>query len=93
LECTNFENFKNEWCINVNASADGKKLRTYKLLKNEFGTEKCVELFMPKKYRSVLCKFRCGVAPIRIETISQVLCIVKARSVVKLALQDSAVVF
>ena len=68
LECTNFENFKNEWCINVNASADGKKLRTYKLLKNEFGTEKCVELFMPKNYRSALCKFRCGVAPIRIET-------------------------
>ena len=36
--------------------------------KNEFGTEKYVELFMPKKYRSALCKFRCGVAPIRIET-------------------------
>jgi hypothetical protein len=30
LECNNFENFKNEWCINVNALADGKKLRTYK---------------------------------------------------------------
>jgi hypothetical protein len=68
LECTNFENFKNEWCINVNALADGKKVRTYKLFKNEFGTEKCVELFMPKNYRSALCKFRCGVAPIRIET-------------------------
>ena len=68
LECNNFENLKNEWCINVNALADGKKLRTYKLLKNEFGTEKYVELFMPKKYRSALCKFRCGVAPIRIET-------------------------
>lgn len=36
LECNNFENFKNEWCINVNALADGKKLRTYKLFKNEF---------------------------------------------------------
>ena len=34
LECNNFENFKNEWCINVNALADGKKLRTYKFLKN-----------------------------------------------------------
>ena len=34
LECNNFENFKNEWCINVNALADGKKLRTYKLFKN-----------------------------------------------------------
>jgi hypothetical protein len=44
LECNNFEN--------VNALADGKKLRTYKLLKNEFGTVKYVELFMPKKYRS-----------------------------------------
>jgi hypothetical protein len=60
LECNNFEN--------VNALADGKKLRTYKLLKNEFGTVKYVELFMPKKYRSALCKFRCGVATIRIET-------------------------
>jgi hypothetical protein len=68
LECNNFENFKNEWCINVNALADGKKLRTCKLFKNEFGTEKYVELFMPIKYRSALCKFRCGVAPIRIET-------------------------
>ena len=43
-------------------------LRTYKLFKNEFGTEKYVELFMPKTYRSALCKFRCGVSPIRIET-------------------------
>ena len=33
LECTNFENFKNEWCINVNALADGKKLRTLNCLK------------------------------------------------------------
>ena len=38
------------------------------MFKIEFGTEKYVELFMPKKYRSALCKFRCGVAPIRIET-------------------------
>ena len=35
---------------------------------NEFGTVNYVELFMPKKYRSALCKFRCGVATIRIET-------------------------
>jgi hypothetical protein len=68
LECNNLENFRHEWCINVNALADGKKLRTYKLFKNEFGTEKYVELFMPKTYRSALCKFRCGVAPIRIDT-------------------------
>jgi hypothetical protein len=33
LECNNFENFKNEWCINVNALADGKKLRTLNCLK------------------------------------------------------------
>ena len=38
------------------------------MFKNELGTEKYVELFMPKKYRSALCKFRYGVAPIRIET-------------------------
>jgi hypothetical protein len=38
------------------------------LFKNELGTEKYVELFMPKKYRSALYKFRYGVAPIRIET-------------------------
>ena len=68
LECNNFENFKNEWCINVNALADGKKLRTLNCLKMSLVLRNMLNWLCQKKYRSALCKFRCGVAPIRIET-------------------------
>ena len=44
------------------------KLRTYCLLKKEFTPEKYCTLILPHAHRSALCKFRCGVAPIRIET-------------------------
>ena len=44
------------------------KLRTYKLFKQEFAVEPYVKSIMNKSNRSILAKFRCGVAPIRIET-------------------------
>ena len=44
------------------------KLRTYRLFKSEFGVESYVFQNLPRKYRSSFAKFRCGVAPIRIET-------------------------
>ena len=44
------------------------KLRTYRTFKHEFETEHYVKQIMPYPFRSALAKFRCGVAPIRIET-------------------------
>ena len=50
-------------------SGKGKnKLRTYRMFKNQFNTEKYVECILPRLHRSALAKFRCGTAPIRIET-------------------------
>ena len=44
------------------------KLRTYKLFKSEFKPEPYVTMIMARSNRSALARFRCGVAPIRIET-------------------------
>ena len=45
----------------------GNKLRTYRKFKKEYATEQYVSVNR-KKYRSASAKFRCGVAPIKIET-------------------------
>ena len=44
------------------------KLRTYRKFKDSYMTEPYVSITVPKKYRSAYAKFRCGVAPIKIET-------------------------
>ena len=44
------------------------KLRTYRGFKQDFVTEKYVKMAMPRCHRSAFAKFRCGVAPIRVET-------------------------
>ena len=44
------------------------KLRTYRMFKDSYMTEPYVSITVPKKYRSAYAKFRCGVAPIKIET-------------------------
>ena len=46
----------------------GNKLRTYRKFKKEYATEQYVSVINQKKYRSAYAKFRCGVAPIKIET-------------------------
>ena len=46
----------------------GNKLRTYRKFKKEYATEQYVSGINQKKYRSAYAKFRCGVAPIKIET-------------------------
>jgi len=46
----------------------GNKLRTYKLLKNDYKTEHFCKIFLPRKHKSALAKFRIGVAPIKLET-------------------------
>jgi hypothetical protein len=47
---------------------DHSKLRTYRLFKNENGKENYLLKNIPGKYKSAYAKFRCGVAPSKIET-------------------------
>jgi hypothetical protein len=47
---------------------DHSKLRTYRLFKNEYGKENYLLKIIPGKYKSAFAKFRCGVAPLKIET-------------------------
>ena len=50
-------------------SGNGRnKLRTYKLFKSRYEVEEYCELFLPVRHHSAFAKFRCGVAPIKIET-------------------------
>ena len=75
-----------EWYTLINrqtgqSGVGRNKLRTYKLFKSSFETEKYCMVLMPISHRAAFCKFRCGVAPIRIETgryeniaVSQRLC-------------------
>jgi hypothetical protein len=44
------------------------KLRTYCQFKKEFGTEVYCKIIMPPRHRAAFSKFRCGVAPLKIET-------------------------
>ncbi len=53
---------------NRGREAGGNKLRTYKQFKEQYFTEPYVKIVTQKKYRSAYAKFRCGVAPIKIET-------------------------
>ena len=48
--------------------AGGNKLRTYRKFKHSYSTEPYVKIITSKKYRSAYAKFRCGVAPLKIET-------------------------
>ena len=68
-----FNAFKNSWINAINsdrcASTSGmNKLRTYKLFKDTYGVEAYVKTVMPQCHRSALAKFRCGVAPIKVES-------------------------
>jgi hypothetical protein len=68
------DSFVNNWKAGINheesiRGVGGNKLRTYKLLKAEFGTALYVKhSHLTRAQRSALAKFRCGVAPIRLET-------------------------
>ncbi len=44
------------------------KLRTYRSFKQSYEVESHLKNIMPYKYHSTFSKFRCGVAPIHIET-------------------------
>ena len=56
-----------KWLQLIN-KPEGNKLRTYCLLKNTFETELYVQSIMSRQHRSAFAKFRCGVAPLALET-------------------------
>lgn len=65
--------YVNDWKLGITSvtgpSGRGRnKLRTYQLFKTQFETESYISIPMPVKHRSALAKFRCGVAPLRLET-------------------------
>jgi len=67
------EKFICEWHQSINSPIGSSrrgfnKLRTYCCFKTEFKVEHYCTLIMPPSHRSALSKFRCGVAPIRLET-------------------------
>ncbi|MEW8547938.1 MAG: reverse transcriptase family protein, partial [Candidatus Thiodiazotropha sp.] len=53
---------------NARQGAGKNKLRTYKTFKSVYSTESYLNCIMSRCHRSAYAKFRCGVAPIRIET-------------------------
>jgi hypothetical protein len=68
-----FDKFKIDWYQSLNSvtgpSGRGRnKLRTYRLFKDGFNTESYCQLIMSPYHRAAFSKFRCGVAPLRIET-------------------------
>ena len=70
---TTYSGYTSGWFARVNnvvgSSGQGRnKLRLYKSYKSQFETEPYCKLIMPPRHRSAFCKFRLGVAPIRLET-------------------------
>ncbi|MCG8033469.1 MAG: reverse transcriptase family protein, partial [Candidatus Thiodiazotropha taylori] len=67
-----FAVFQQRWSNELNnvnrANGSQSKLRSYKLFKTEYKSEEYLLADLPVHHRSALAKFRCGVAPIRIET-------------------------
>ena len=66
------EHFTTEWLedlhrIHGKRGKGQNKLRTYRLFKCSFEPEKYLMLNMSTRLRSAMARFRCGVAPIRIE--------------------------
>ncbi len=66
--------YKNRCHLDLNREsakrgAGRNKLPTYRLFKNEFQTEKYVlNMYIARGQRSTLAKFRCGIAPLHLET-------------------------
>lgn len=73
IEARMFVLFKDEWKTKIESDCGTRpnqtnKLRTYRNFKTEYGTESYVKRILSKNERSAMAKFRCGVAPLRIET-------------------------
>ena len=68
-----FDQYKSGWLRDINRETASRglgrnKLRTYRLFKTEFKTESYLYCPMTKTHRRSFSKFRCGVAPLRLET-------------------------
>lgn len=68
-----FDDFKVKWRQDISRNSPLRgtgrnKLRTYRLFKHEYRTEPYISCIRPKLQRSAYAKYRCGVAPLRIET-------------------------
>ena len=73
LRVAGLNKFKTDWKDNIRSevgpSRRGRnKLRTYCLFKSIYETEAYCKTILPLRHRSAFAKFRCGVAPLRIET-------------------------
>ena len=68
LEDFLLDKYKVNWQNRMFSQKVGNKLRTYQLFKEVFETEMYLSKNIPSRYRSAFAKFRCGVAPLRIET-------------------------
>lgn len=75
IQETLFNNLLKQWNEDLNrtnsrnsTSTGGNTLRTYRTFKNTFETEAYLKIQLPKAHRRAYAKFRCGVAPLRIET-------------------------
>ena len=67
-----FSVFKTNWRTELDKTdrpnGSKSKLRSYKSFKITFDTESYIFNDIPRSHRSALAKFRCGVAPIKLET-------------------------
>lgn len=63
-----FNEYICNWNRMMNRPETGNKLRTYCTFKSYFGTEQYILTTLPRSHRRALALFRCGVAPLRIET-------------------------
>ncbi len=66
-ECQWSEKLNSDTAVRGEAHG-GNKLRTYRRFKNTYSKEDYVQVITHKRYRSAYAKFRCGVAPLKIET-------------------------
>ena len=73
IEERTFESFKDYWVNKVSSDqgarpSQANKLRTFNKFKFDYGAEYYVKSVLSRNNRSAIAKFRCGVAPLRIET-------------------------
>ena len=73
LETRMFDYFKRDWKSKIDAEQctrpnQRNKLRTYRQFKHEYCTEPYVTEVLNRQHRIALAKFRCPLAPLRIET-------------------------
>lgn len=60
-----FENYKQKWLGEVQHKP---KLRTYRLIKDNYGPEHCVTLNLSRAQQSICAQLRCGILPLALET-------------------------